>query len=64
MADGETGLHARTHGEWVGALERLLDEPATRRAMGAASRELVRSWGYEPSIETLVRVVRRIAAAD
>ena len=32
--------------------------------MGAASRELVRGWGYEPSIETLVRVVRRIAAAD
>ena len=31
--------------------------------MGAASRELVRGWGYEPSIETLLRVVRALAAA-
>ena len=30
-------------------------------AMGAASREIVGAWGYEPSIENLVRVVRRVA---
>ena len=29
--------------------------------MGAASREIVAEWGYEPSIERLVAVVRRVA---
>ena len=29
--------------------------------MGAASRELMREWGYEPSIENLVRMARRVA---
>jgi hypothetical protein len=28
--------------------------------MGAASREIVAEWGYEPSIERLIRVVRRV----
>jgi glycosyltransferase involved in cell wall biosynthesis len=32
-----------------------------RRAMGAASREIVAEWGYEPSIERLIRVVRRVS---
>ena len=32
-----------------------------RREMGLASRELVASWGYEPSIETLIRIVRQVA---
>ncbi len=35
-------------------------DPERRRAMGAASREIVRGWGYEPSIENLLAVVRRI----
>ena len=35
----------------------LAADPERRRAMGAASRELVGGWGYEPSIENLVRVV-------
>jgi hypothetical protein len=29
--------------------------------MGAASREIVAGWGYEPSIERLVAAVRRVA---
>jgi glycosyltransferase involved in cell wall biosynthesis len=32
-----------------------------RRAMGAASREIVAEWGYEPSIERLIRVVHRVS---
>ena len=43
------------------ALRELAADPALRRAMGAASREIVAGWGYEPSIERLVAVVRRVA---
>jgi glycosyltransferase involved in cell wall biosynthesis len=40
------------------ALKRLADDPALRRAMGARSRELVRGWGYEPSVDNFVAAVR------
>ncbi|HET6683517.1 MAG TPA: glycosyltransferase [Gaiella sp.] len=43
------------------ALRMLLADPERRRAMGAASREIVDDWGYEPSVENLIRVVRRVA---
>jgi glycosyltransferase involved in cell wall biosynthesis len=43
------------------ALRALAADPAERRAMGAASREIVAPWGYEASIENLVGVVRRVA---
>jgi glycosyltransferase involved in cell wall biosynthesis len=43
------------------ALRELAADPERRRAMGAASREIVAGWGYEPSIERLVAVVRRVA---
>ena len=43
------------------ALRELAADPTLRRAMGAASREIVAGWGYEPSIERLVAVVRRVA---
>ena len=36
-------------------------DPERRRAAGRASRELMREWGYEPSIENLIRVARRVA---
>ena len=42
------------------AIRLLAEAPALRLAMGAASREIVAGWGYEPSIETLLRVVRRV----
>jgi glycosyltransferase involved in cell wall biosynthesis len=66
LEDGRNGVLVRA-GDAVAAgaaLDELARDPAGRRRMGAASRELVRGWGYGPSIETLVRVVRRIAAAD
>jgi glycosyltransferase involved in cell wall biosynthesis len=40
------------------ALRRLADDPELRRAMGARSRELVRRWGYEPSVDDFVAAVR------
>jgi glycosyltransferase involved in cell wall biosynthesis len=43
------------------ALEQLVADPVRRRRAGEASRELMRGWGYEPSIENLVRVARRVA---
>ena len=43
------------------AIRGLAADPELRHAMGAASREIVGAWGYEPSIENLVRVVRRVA---
>ena len=42
------------------ALRALAADADRRRAMGAASRQLVRGWGYEPSIETLLGIVRRL----
>ena len=43
-----------------GAIRVLAADPERRRAMGAASREVVAGWGYEPSIETFIAVVRRV----
>ena len=43
------------------ALRALAADPERRRRAGDASRELVRPWGYEPSIDNLIRVVRRVA---
>jgi glycosyltransferase involved in cell wall biosynthesis len=44
------------------ALRRLSGDPDLRRRMGARSRELVRAWGYEPSVESFVAAVREAAA--
>ena len=43
------------------ALQELVADPERRSDAGRASRELVRGWGYEPSIENLVAVARRVA---
>ena len=43
------------------AIRALAADPERRRAAGRASRELMRGWGYEPSIESLIRVARRVA---
>jgi len=44
------------------ALRRLAGDPDLRRQMGARSRDLVRAWGYEPSVESFVAAVREAAA--
>jgi glycosyltransferase involved in cell wall biosynthesis len=43
------------------ALQKLVDDPEWRHAAGTASREVMRQWGYEPSIENLVAAARRVA---
>jgi glycosyltransferase involved in cell wall biosynthesis len=43
------------------AIRELAADPARRAAAGSASRELMRAWGYGPSIENLVATARRVA---
>jgi glycosyltransferase involved in cell wall biosynthesis len=60
LHDGENGFVVRSgvvH-EAATALNRLAADPAFRRAMGARSRELVRDWGYESSVDNFVAAVR------
>lgn len=45
------------------AFRALADDPELRRAYGARSRELVSSWGYEPSVEALVEACREAIAS-
>jgi glycosyltransferase involved in cell wall biosynthesis len=44
------------------ALRALASDPAMRRAQGVRSRELVREWGYGPSVEGFLAAVREAAA--
>jgi glycosyltransferase involved in cell wall biosynthesis len=45
------------------ALRRLAGDEQLRRTMGARSRELVRGWGYEPSVDDFVAAVREAVAS-
>jgi len=60
LHDGENGFIVRSGDvhEAATALNRLAADPALRRAMGARSRELVRDWGYESSVDNFVAAVR------
>ena len=60
LVDGENGfvVPADDVDAAAAALKRLADDPELRRSMGARSRELVRDWGYEPSVESFVAAVR------
>jgi glycosyltransferase involved in cell wall biosynthesis len=60
LRDGENGfiVPADDVGAAGAALRRLADDQALRRRMGARSRELVRGWGYGPSVEGFVAAVR------
>jgi len=44
------------------AIRKLADDTDLRRRMGERSRELVRAWGYEPSVESFVAAVREATA--
>ncbi|MCZ7589013.1 MAG: glycosyltransferase family 4 protein [Gaiella sp.] len=63
LEDGRNGalVPAEDVAAAAAALGRLAADPDWRRSAGEASRDLVRAWGYEPSIENLIRVVRRVA---
>ncbi len=60
LVDGENGfvVPADDVDATAAALKRLADDPELRRSMGTRSRELVRDWGYEPSVESFVAAVR------
>jgi glycosyltransferase involved in cell wall biosynthesis len=44
------------------ALRQLADDAELRQTMGARSRELVRGWSYERSVESFVSAVHEAAA--
>jgi glycosyltransferase involved in cell wall biosynthesis len=64
LREGENGCLVPAEGVAAAAeaLRRLAADGDLRRRMGARSRELVRAWGYEPSIEEFVAAVREAAA--
>ncbi len=65
LRDGENGalVPAGNAAAAAAALGRLAADPAGRRRMGERSRELVRGFGYERSVESLVAAVREATAA-
>jgi glycosyltransferase involved in cell wall biosynthesis len=60
LRDGENGFLVQTEDVPAAAeaLRKLAADPALRRRMGERSRELVRAWGYGPSVENFVAAVR------
>jgi glycosyltransferase involved in cell wall biosynthesis len=64
LRDGENGflVPAGDAEAAAGALRRLADDAELRGRMGARSRELVREWGYKPSVESFVAAVREAIA--
>jgi len=41
VRDGENGLYATTHDDWIGTLTRLANDPALRNRLGTAARQTV-----------------------
>jgi glycosyltransferase involved in cell wall biosynthesis len=60
LVDGQNGflVAAGDVHEAAAALKRLAAEPALRQELGTRSRELVRDWGYESSVDNFVAAVR------
>jgi glycosyltransferase involved in cell wall biosynthesis len=64
LRDGENGflVPAGDVSAAGAALGRLAADASLRRSAGARSRELVRDWGYEPSVENFLAAVRETTA--
>jgi glycosyltransferase involved in cell wall biosynthesis len=60
LIDGRNGflVSAGDVDEAAAALSRLAAEPELRQELGTRSRELVRDWGYELSVDNFVTAVR------
>jgi glycosyltransferase involved in cell wall biosynthesis len=60
LVDGRNGflVAAGDVHEAATALSRLAAEPELRQELGTRSRELVRDWGYESSVDNFVAAVR------
>jgi glycosyltransferase involved in cell wall biosynthesis len=65
LRNGENGTLVATGdvAAAAAAIRGLATDPALRLAQGARSRELMRDWGYEPSVESFVAAVRDAIAA-
>jgi glycosyltransferase involved in cell wall biosynthesis len=66
LRDGENGflVPAEDVPATATALRRLAADPDLRRRMGERSRELVRNWGYEPSVGNFVAAVQEAGGQD
>jgi glycosyltransferase involved in cell wall biosynthesis len=64
LRDGENGflVPAGEVAAAAAALGRLAADASLRRSAGVLSREVVREWGYEPSVENFVAAVRDATA--
>jgi glycosyltransferase involved in cell wall biosynthesis len=65
VREGREGLHVREADpqSLAGAIERLADDPALRRALGESARtRVVERYSWRHHCEQLERVLRRIAA--
>ena len=64
LRDGENGIRVPAGDAAAAAdgLQRLLNDEGLRRRYGARAREIVRDWGYGPSVEAFVAAVRQGAA--
>jgi glycosyltransferase involved in cell wall biosynthesis len=64
LRDGENGflVPAENVGAAAGAIRKLAEDAELRRRMGARSRELVRAWSYDASVESFVAAVREATA--
>jgi glycosyltransferase involved in cell wall biosynthesis len=64
LRDGENGflVPAENVDAAAGAIRKLAEDADLRRRMGARSRELVRAWNYEASVESFVAAVREATA--
>jgi glycosyltransferase involved in cell wall biosynthesis len=60
LAEGRNGFLVPAGGvpEAAAALKRLAADPPLRQELGTRSRELVRGWGYESSVDNFVAAVR------
>lgn len=64
LRDGENGFLVSAGDVYATgeAFKRLAADAGLRKRAGERSRELVRGWGYEPSVESFVAAVRGAAA--
>lgn len=65
VEDGVNGFCARSHGEWVSCLERLILDRALRHRMGEAGRAKMEAcYSLERSSQRLLRILSSVARAE
>lgn len=63
IAEGENGLLANSHADWVECLRRLIEDAALRRAFGQRGRQLVEeSFSLERFGRTYIELLRKVAS--